>query len=113
MLTSPTHCHRISLPLALSTSTLLSVLLTLSARSQAQTAPSAHPFQHPDQYEWTIAREMVVPLTGDRLLATLAEAESLQTSINNASFEQPVQFVVIPDAENIFRLPTADQTQTD
>jgi len=112
MLTSFPRFHCISLSLALVTSTLLSVLLTPSVRAQAQTVPSAHPFQQPDQYEWTIARETVVPLTGDRLLATLAEAESLQTSINNASFEQPVQFVVIPDAENLFQLPTADQTQT-
>lgn len=112
MLTSSTHFHRTPLPLALNTSTLLSVLLTLSAKSQAQTVLSARPFQQPEQYEWTIARETIVPLTGDRLLATLAEAESLQTSVNNASFEQSVQFVVIPDAENLFQLPTADQAQT-
>ncbi|MBD2095676.1 hypothetical protein H6F90_10970 [Trichocoleus sp. FACHB-591] len=111
MLSLSTHLRPISLSLALTASTLLSLLLASASRSQPQPQPTTHPFQQPEKYEWTIARETVVPLTGDRLLATLAEAESLQNSINNASSEQPVQFVVIPNIEDLLQFPTSEQPQ--
>ncbi|MBD1860057.1 MULTISPECIES: hypothetical protein [Trichocoleus] len=113
MLSLSTHLRPISLSLALTASTLLSVLPASATRSQAQPLPTTHPFQQPEQYEWTIAAETLVPLTGDRLLTTLSEAESLQATITNASFEQPVQFVVIPDIEDLLQSPHSDQLQAE
>jgi hypothetical protein len=111
MLSSSTHLRPVSLSLVLTTSTLLSLLLASASRSQAQPLSTTDPFQQPEQYEWTIAAQPLVPLTGDRLLTTLSAAESLQTTVTNAFFEQPVQFVEIPDIEDLLQSLPSNQPQ--